>query len=246
MIKFKINSKPLQKILSVIVGCERGCANHSFISGSRCCHCEPCGNISSQRANPSLSALALHLMQRPIPAAPSTSTPHLFFKRFHFIVVLQAAEARENAGRSRVTNGKVPCSVRVAIKQGKMTGFTLRDGQADLPSPTSTSSYWHRSPSQILLGHRTTERLPETVDVVVIGSGITGAFAARELVERKGRQVLMLEAREVAWGATGRVSPFPYSCLPLLSLTLVPFFPLPDFWKGGRRSHDCFWQRISC
>ncbi|CAI4212962.1 unnamed protein product [Parascedosporium putredinis] len=99
-----------------------------------------------------------------------------------------------------------------------MTGLTLQDGQADLPSPTSTSSYWHRSPSQTLLGHRTTERLPETVDVVVIGSGITGAFAARELVERKGRQVLMLEAREVAWGATGRngghCQPFVYGSQP--------------------------------
>ena len=87
-----------------------------------------------------------------------------------------------------------------------MTGFALQDGQADLPSPNPTSSYWHRSPSSTLLGHRTTAELPEKVDVVVIGSGITGAFAARELVEEKGRGVLLLEAREVAWGATGRVS----------------------------------------
>ncbi|PKS05831.1 hypothetical protein jhhlp_007660 [Lomentospora prolificans] len=99
-----------------------------------------------------------------------------------------------------------------------MTGFALQDGQADLPSPNPTSSYWHRSPSSTLLGHRTTAELPEKVDVVVIGSGITGAFAARELVEEKGRGVLLLEAREVAWGATGRngghCQPFVYGSPP--------------------------------
>jgi glycine/D-amino acid oxidase-like deaminating enzyme len=42
-------------------------------------------------------------------------------------------------------------------------------------------------------------------DVVIVGSGITGAFAARELV-KGGRKVVMLEAREACWGATGRVS----------------------------------------
>lgn len=86
-----------------------------------------------------------------------------------------------------------------------MAVITLQDGQADLPSPESTKSYWHREPSQKLLGHRTTDELPATADVVVVGSGITGTFAARELVNG-GRKVLLLEAREACWGATGRVS----------------------------------------
>lgn len=77
--------------------------------------------------------------------------------------------------------------------------------QAELPTPNSTLSYWHRDPSKKLLGHRTTENLPSTADVVVIGSGITGTFAAQELVAC-GRSVVMLEAREACWGATGRVS----------------------------------------
>lgn len=92
-----------------------------------------------------------------------------------------------------------------------MTGATLREGQADLPSTKSTRSYWHREPSEALLGHRTTKSLPPTADVVVVGSGITGAFAAKELKEGSGgasRNVLLLEAREVCWGATGRVSLF--------------------------------------
>ena len=81
----------------------------------------------------------------------------------------------------------------------------LHHRQAELPTPSSTLSYWHRDPSVKLLGHRTTEDLPSTADVVVIGSGITGTFAAQELVVG-GRGVVMLEAREACWGATGRVS----------------------------------------
>ncbi|KAI0459958.1 FAD dependent oxidoreductase [Xylaria acuta] len=75
--------------------------------------------------------------------------------------------------------------------------------RAELPSPNSTHSYWHRDPSKTLLNHRTTQDLPATADVVVIGSGISGTFAARELVAG-GRGVVMLEAREACWGATGR------------------------------------------
>ncbi|GJC98444.1 FAD dependent oxidoreductase [Colletotrichum higginsianum IMI 349063] len=86
-----------------------------------------------------------------------------------------------------------------------MTGATLQPGQADLPSAKSTASYWHREPSAALLGQRTTGALPPTADIVVIGSGITGAFATKELLERQaGKTVLLLEAREICWGATGR------------------------------------------
>ncbi|KAF4124325.1 Glycine/D-amino acid oxidase (deaminating) [Geosmithia morbida] len=84
-----------------------------------------------------------------------------------------------------------------------MTGLALQPGQSDLPSKHSTHSYWHQDPSPILLGHRTTPQLPTHASVVVVGSGITGAFAARELVQA-GTDVVMLEAREACWGATGR------------------------------------------
>ncbi|KAI2643149.1 FAD dependent oxidoreductase [Xylaria nigripes] len=78
-----------------------------------------------------------------------------------------------------------------------------QERRAELPSPNSTHSYWHRDPSKKLWHHRTTEDLPATADVLVVGSGISGAFAARELVAG-GRRVTMLEAREACWGATGR------------------------------------------
>ncbi|KAF7546709.1 hypothetical protein G7046_g9223 [Stylonectria norvegica] len=86
-----------------------------------------------------------------------------------------------------------------------VTSTTTRPkDQAGLPSRESTKSYWHTQPSEKLLGHRSSPQLPATADVVVVGSGITGAFAARELVHG-GREVLMLEAREACWGATGRL-----------------------------------------
>jgi hypothetical protein len=83
-------------------------------------------------------------------------------------------------------------------------GRGLAHGRAGLPTPSSTASYWHRDPSAKLIGHRTSNELPPSTDVVVIGSGITGVFAAQELVDA-GRSVLMVEAREACWGATGRV-----------------------------------------
>ena len=86
-----------------------------------------------------------------------------------------------------------------------MPAQTLLPNQSSLPTPQSTSSYWHQTPSQRLLNHRTTADLPSSSPVIIIGSGITGAFAARELVQA-GKDVLILEAREACWGATGRVS----------------------------------------
>ncbi|KAF2085509.1 DAO-domain-containing protein [Saccharata proteae CBS 121410] len=78
---------------------------------------------------------------------------------------------------------------------------------AGIPVPSSTSSFWHSEPSEFLLGHRTTSELPKTVDYCIIGSGITGSSCARFLAEderTKGKSILMLEAREACWGATGR------------------------------------------
>ena len=80
---------------------------------------------------------------------------------------------------------------------------------ACLPPQDSTSSFWLSEPSPFLLGHRTTKHLPLEADVVIVGSGITGSAVARYLHEderAQGLQVVMLEAREACWGATGRVN----------------------------------------
>ncbi|PIA94294.1 hypothetical protein CB0940_08188 [Cercospora beticola] len=79
----------------------------------------------------------------------------------------------------------------------------------DLPSEQSSKSFWHSEPSSLLLGHRSTRDLPETADLVVVGSGISGASIAHHLLndgDTGGQKphVVMLEAREACWGATGR------------------------------------------
>ncbi|KAI0545620.1 FAD dependent oxidoreductase [Xylaria curta] len=94
----------------------------------------------------------------------------------------------------------MPATMADTLPRG---GRDLVDERAGLPTPISTISYWHREPSAKLIDHRTSNELPPSTDVIVIGSGITGAFAAQELVNA-GRSVVMLEAREACWGATGR------------------------------------------
>lgn len=107
------------------------------------------------------------------------------------------------------------------LPTGTTTGTTtgnLTLPPAGLPSRNPSASYWLHDPSPALLGHRGTPDLPDSADVVVVGSGITGAFAARFLMEagvglggEEGKGVVMLEAREACSGATGRVSCFPAS-----------------------------------
>ena len=85
--------------------------------------------------------------------------------------------------------------------------LTSAPPRAGLPVPNPSSSFWHSEPNEFLLGHRTTPELPATADIVIVGSGITGSSVARFLAEddrAKGRNIVMLEAREACWGATGR------------------------------------------
>ncbi|KAF1988931.1 FAD dependent oxidoreductase [Aulographum hederae CBS 113979] len=82
-----------------------------------------------------------------------------------------------------------------------------QNSRAGLPVADSSKSFWHSEPSEKLLGHRTTPDLPSEADIVIVGSGITGASAARFLAEderAKGKRIVLLEAREACWGATGR------------------------------------------
>jgi ribulose 1,5-bisphosphate synthetase/thiazole synthase len=85
--------------------------------------------------------------------------------------------------------------------------MTLDEAEmSHFPSTSSSASFWHSQPSKILTGHRTTQDLPTTSDYVIIGSGISGAFAAHWLKENApDANVVMLDAREACWGATGRV-----------------------------------------
>jgi hypothetical protein len=87
--------------------------------------------------------------------------------------------------------------------------FSRKAKPSELPSLHPTKSFWHSEPDKFLLGHRTTKELPPYADTVIVGSGITGASAARWMTEldaiQEDNKILMLDAREACWGATGRV-----------------------------------------
>ncbi|KAK7911831.1 hypothetical protein PG985_014312 [Apiospora marii] len=76
-----------------------------------------------------------------------------------------------------------------------------------LPRDNPTQSYWQDPPADIA-DLRTTVSLPESADLVIIGSGITGAAIAWNLLQNadheKPRSIVMLEARQACSGATGR------------------------------------------
>ncbi|KAK8078880.1 hypothetical protein PG994_002687 [Apiospora phragmitis] len=78
-----------------------------------------------------------------------------------------------------------------------------------LPRDNPTRSYWQDPPADIA-DLRTTVSLPESADVVIVGSGITGAAIAWNLLQNARhenfapRSIVMLEARQACSGATGR------------------------------------------
>ncbi|CAA9959597.1 hypothetical protein PTMSG1_03014 [Pyrenophora teres f. maculata] len=82
-------------------------------------------------------------------------------------------------------------------------------GAKPFPVPNATPSYWRKDVGAID-NHRSTETLPATSDVVIIGAGYVGASVAHHLVEESGSRggavpsILTLEAREACSGATGR------------------------------------------
>lgn len=71
-----------------------------------------------------------------------------------------------------------------------------------LPVDDATSPFWHSQPSPI---HNVRSLWVDQADVVIIGSGITGASVARKLFSTRPKlKIVMLEARSICSGATGR------------------------------------------
>lgn len=84
----------------------------------------------------------------------------------------------------------------------------LADPGIPVPLRESTSSFWIKDPHPELASVQS-PHLCREADVVIIGSGITGASIARTLLESgtvssKRPTVVMLEARDACTGATGR------------------------------------------
>jgi hypothetical protein len=73
-----------------------------------------------------------------------------------------------------------------------------------LPTAKPTKSYWLQDPPYPHLDDAPTH-IPEAVDVVIVGSGITAASVARTLLLlHPGLTIAVLEARNICSGATGR------------------------------------------
>jgi glycine/D-amino acid oxidase-like deaminating enzyme len=74
-----------------------------------------------------------------------------------------------------------------------------------LPTANPTVSYW-QDPPDAIADHRSAPDLPSSADTVIIGSGITGAAVAWNLLSQSTDpgSIVMLEARQACSGATGR------------------------------------------
>jgi len=74
-----------------------------------------------------------------------------------------------------------------------------------LPHPKPTKSYWQDPPDSFLSSYKSADILPAEGDTVIIGSGITGACIAYNLLQQSNHgSIIMLEARQACSGATGR------------------------------------------
>ncbi|KAK8088435.1 hypothetical protein PG997_003396 [Apiospora hydei] len=78
---------------------------------------------------------------------------------------------------------------------------------ATMPVQNPTESFWQSAPDPLISNYQSAD-LPARADVVIIGSGLTGAFIAHRLLSsaspNKPKTVVILEARRAASGATGR------------------------------------------
>ena len=73
------------------------------------------------------------------------------------------------------------------------------------PRSAPTRSWWlENAKGTALPADAAIAALPDTADIVVIGAGMTGSATAYWLQRLYGRQCVVLDARGVAGGATGR------------------------------------------
>lgn len=80
------------------------------------------------------------------------------------------------------------------------------DAPAGLPVANPSTPYW-TVPLSPIARKGESDTLPDYADVVIIGSGITGASVARALLQAEHAtkfNLVMLEARDVCSGATAR------------------------------------------
>jgi glycine/D-amino acid oxidase-like deaminating enzyme len=88
--------------------------------------------------------------------------------------------------------------------------------------------------------------LPETVDVAVVGSGVTGLSAARAFAKR-GVQVVVLEAETLGWGASSRNGGMALTGMKLPAPTLISRYgreKVQCMYAASLASIDCVEQIV--
>ena len=114
--------------------------------------------------------------------------------------------------------------IEVAHVDGESSDLPFQEGCWDpgLPLENPTESSWQIPPDP-LQKYRSSDTLPSTIfDVVIIGSGFSGASVAWHLLcgenvsNNTSLSTLMLEARDVCSGATGRNGKIVFSVFGLI------------------------------
>lgn len=80
------------------------------------------------------------------------------------------------------------------------------------PQPFKSSvSHWqatNRGPTSLYLHNASVTSVPGSADIVIVGGGMMGAslsyFLTREGAEGRGKNIILVEAKDVASGASGR------------------------------------------
>ncbi|HXZ40960.1 MAG TPA: FAD-dependent oxidoreductase, partial [Terriglobales bacterium] len=89
--------------------------------------------------------------------------------------------------------------------------------------------------------------LPESVDVAVVGSGVTGLSAARALAKR-GVGVTVLEAQTLGWGASSRNGGMVLTGMKLPVPTLISRYgreKVQRMYAASTASIDCVEQIVA-
>ncbi|PVH70932.1 FAD dependent oxidoreductase-like protein [Cadophora sp. DSE1049] len=97
----------------------------------------------------------------------------------------------------------------IAESSRAATSVFARITKPKLPHANPTSSFWQENPLHPELVNIQSAKLPQSADIVIIGSGISGASVAYTILNEclaigKPRHVVILEGRTICSGATGR------------------------------------------
>ncbi|PBP21358.1 hypothetical protein BUE80_DR007804 [Diplocarpon rosae] len=106
------------------------------------------------------------------------------------------------------------------FKADNPSSFTKSD--PGLPHANPTKAFWQEPAHS--LSNVQSPSLPSSTDILVIGSGITGCSATKQLLENSDYRVIVLEARSLCSGATGRNGGHLTSAAPFEYLDLVAAF----------------------